>query len=124
MGMHSPSQWHSGRQVLYVYVNTDLLVLAGDSEGEPSGGNSGLSSAFLRALAIDCGTALFVGLEFMAVGWSSGVQAPLDADLRCGSIHHVLQFFPVHSSLCARHHVRRGGLLTSVCVPLQLLSLS
>ena len=37
---------------LYVYVKTDLLVLAGNSEGEPSGGNSGLSSAFLRALAI------------------------------------------------------------------------
>ena len=49
----------------------------------------------------------------MALGWSSGVQA-LDADLRCGSIHHVLQFCPVHSSLFARHHLRRGGLLTSV----------
>ena len=45
------SQWHSGRQVLYVYVKTDLLVVAGDSAGETSGGGSGLSSAFLRALA-------------------------------------------------------------------------
>ena len=36
---------------MYVYVKTDLLVVAGGSAGESSGGGSGLSSAFLRAVA-------------------------------------------------------------------------
>lgn len=40
------SHWHSGEQVLYMYVKTDLLVVAGESAGETSG-----DSAFLRALA-------------------------------------------------------------------------
>jgi len=48
-------RWHCGRQVLYVYVKTDLLVVSADSTVEPSGDSpgdsSGLSSAFLRALA-------------------------------------------------------------------------
>lgn len=49
------SQWLSGRQVLYVYVKTDLLVAAGDRTGDPrgnsQGSDSGLSAALLRAIA-------------------------------------------------------------------------
>ena len=46
-------QGNFGQQVLYVYVRTDLLVVAGDSVGGPRNDasimNSGLSPAFLRA---------------------------------------------------------------------------
>jgi len=49
------SSWHSGRQVLYGYVKTDLVVVAGVGTVEPSepssNDSSGLSAAFLRALA-------------------------------------------------------------------------
>ena len=49
----------------------------------------------------------------MALGWSSGVQAPLDVDLlRCGSIHHVLQFFLV---VCPPSSSSRRSLNVCLC---------
>lgn len=46
--------WHSGRQVLFVYMKTSLVVVptsGGTSSGISHGSGSGLSPAFLRALA-------------------------------------------------------------------------
>ena len=56
------SRWHSGRQVLYVYVKTDLLVA--DGTGDPSedssrGGNSHRNAAYLRASLGELGATLF-----------------------------------------------------------------
>ena len=48
------SDWHSGQQVLYVYLKTDLLVVAANGAGVPSGNSqgdrSGLSPALLRSI--------------------------------------------------------------------------